>query len=82
MARVLEQIIGSRNQRRLISEPKKASWVNPKVLELQMAMEILSEVFSITTYEVEVMLRERSRPEVRPCKGEYGPWPESFNLVD
>jgi len=82
MAGVLEQIIGPQKQRRLVQRSVKAPWVNPKVLELQTAMEILAEVFGITTSEVEMMLQERSRPEVRPCKGEYGSWPESFSLVD
>ncbi|HPT36666.1 MAG TPA: hypothetical protein PLZ44_00105 [Methanothrix sp.] len=82
MAEVLEQIMGPQKQRQLVQRSVKAPWVNPKVLELQTAMEILAEVFSITISEVEVMLQERSRPEVRSCKGEYGPWPESFSLVD
>ena len=82
MAGVLGRLMGPQRQRRLVQHSGKAPWVNPKALELQTAMEILAEVFGITTSEVEVMLQERSRPEVRPCKGEYGSWPESFSLVD
>jgi hypothetical protein len=80
MAGVLEQIIGPQKQRQLVQRSIKAPWANPKVLELHAAMEILAEVFGITTSEVEGMLQERSRPEVRPCKDEYGSWPESFCL--
>jgi hypothetical protein len=80
MAGVLERIISSQKKRRLVQRSVNAPRANPKVLELQTAMEILAEVFGITTSEVEVMLQGRSRPEVRPCKGEYGSWPESFCL--
>ena len=78
MAGVLERIMGPQNQRRLVQRSEKSPWVNPKVLELQTAMEILAEVFGIRICEVEEMLRERSQTGIRPCEGEYGPWPESF----
>lgn len=60
----------------------KASWVNPKALELQAAMEILAEVFCIRISEVEEMLQQRSEVGVQSCKGEVALWPESFCLVE
>jgi hypothetical protein len=82
MAGVLERIMGSQNQRRLVQRSEKAPWVNPKVLELQTAMEILAEVFGISTPQVEEMLRERSEAGVQSCKGDGALWPESFCLVE
>jgi len=82
MAGVLERIIGPQNQRRLVQRSEKALWVNPKALELQAAMEILAEVFGISTPQVEEMLRERSEAGVQSCKGEAVLWPESFCLAE
>jgi hypothetical protein len=82
MAGLLERIISPQRQRRLVQRSGKAPWVNPKVLELQTAMEILAEVFGISTSQVEEMLRERSEVGVQSCKGEVALWPEGFCLAD
>jgi len=83
MAGVLERIMCPQNQRRLVQRSEKSPWVNPKVLELQTAMEILAEVFGIRICEVEEMLRQRSeKVEVQSCKGEVALWPESFCLAE
>jgi hypothetical protein len=72
MARVLELI---RNpQRRLVIRSEKAPRVDPKTLELQMAMEILAEVFGIRIFEVEEMLLQRSEKTEQ--------WPERFSLAE
>jgi len=60
----------------------KAPGVNPKVLELRAAMEILAEVFGISTSQVEEMLRQRSEVRGLSCKGEVALWPESFCLAE
>jgi len=72
MAGVLELIRSSQNQRRLVKRFVKVPRVNPKVLELQTAMEILAEVFSIRISEVEEMLQQRSENMEQ--------WPEGFTL--
>jgi hypothetical protein len=72
MAGVLERLMGPQNHRRLVQRSGKAPWVNPKVLELQTAMEILAEVFGMRISEVEEMLRERSENMEQ--------WPEGFTL--
>jgi hypothetical protein len=82
MAGVLGRIMGPHNQRRLVQRSKKAPWVNPKVLELQTAMEILAEVFGISTPQVEEMLRQRSEVGTQSCTREVALWPESFCLVE
>ena len=76
MAGVLEliRIRSSQNQRRLVKRFEKAPRVNPKVLELQTAMEILAEVFSIRISEVEEMLQQRSEKMEQ--------WPEGFWLAE
>lgn len=58
--------------------------MNPKLLELQAAMEILAEVFGISTPQVEEMLRQRSEVEIPSCEGEgeVALWPESFCLAE
>jgi hypothetical protein len=70
MAGVLELIRGS--QRRLIIRSETASRADLKALELQMAMEILAEVFGIRPSEVEEMLLQRSEKKEQ--------WPERFLL--
>jgi hypothetical protein len=84
MAGVLGLITGSQSQRRLVVRSEKAPWVDPRVLELQTAMEILVEVFGIRISEVEEMLRQRSEVEVEvpSCSGEGALWPESFCLAE
>ena len=80
MAGVLEQIMGSK--RRLVRHSGKAPWVNPKVLELQTAKEILAEVFGVRISDVEEMLQLRCEVEVQSCSREEGLWQESFCLAE
>jgi hypothetical protein len=70
MAGVLELIRGS--QRRLVILSETTPRADPKALELQMAMEILAEVFGIRIFEVEEMLLQRSEKKEQ--------WPERFWL--
>ena len=49
MAGVLELIRGPQPQRWLFACPKKAPWVDPKILELQAAKEILAEALGSDT---------------------------------
>ena len=80
MAGVLELIRGPQHQRWLFACPKRAPRVDPKVLELQAAKEILAEVFGMRISEVEEMLRQRSEEDVLSCKEDAALWPESFCL--
>jgi hypothetical protein len=82
MAGVLELIMCP--QKRLIVRSGKAPWVDPRVMELQTAMEILAEVFGIGISEVEEMLmaRQRGEVEVQSCSREGALWPESFCLAE
>jgi len=66
MAGVLGFIWGPLRQS--VKRSEKAQWVDPRVLELQSAMEILAEVFGIRVSEVEDMLRMRSEEKEQ--------WPE------
>ncbi len=70
MAGVFELIKG--HQKRLVGRHGAVQRADPKALELQAAMEILAEVFSIKPEDVEEMIRLRS--ENREA------WPESFCL--
>jgi hypothetical protein len=58
--------------------------VNPRLLELQTAKEILGEIFNARPDEVEEMiqnrLEERSWREENRWPDEEGLWPESFCL--
>jgi len=80
MAGVLERMLGSK--RRLIGYSGKAPWVNPKVLELQTAKEILAEVFGVRISDVEEMLQLRCEVEVQSYSREEGLWQESFSLAE
>ena len=71
-------MIGSK--RRLVRHSGKAPWVNPKVLELQTAKEILAEVFGVRIPEVEEMLQLRCEAGIQSCSREEGLWQESFCL--
>jgi hypothetical protein len=82
MAGVLELIRGPQHLRWLFACPKKAPRVDPKVLELQAAKEILAEVFGMRISEVEEMLRQRSETEGQSCNEEKALWPESFCLAE
>ena len=74
MAGVLEQLI--RPQKRAVVH------CNPKALELQMAKEILAEVFRVRVSEVDEMIQNRF--EVTCSEGvvskEEGLWPQEFWL--
>jgi len=80
MAGVLEliRLIGPKNQLSVPSE--RVSQVNSKDLELQAAMEILSEVFGLRISEVEEMLLEKSKAKAQLYGANDGLWPESFYL--
>lgn len=82
MAGVLELIKVIGPQRQLIARQKRAPWVDLKALELQTAMEILAEVFSISISEVEEMLRQRSEVQVQSSSEEGALWPASFCLTE
>jgi hypothetical protein len=56
----------------LVKRSEKVPKVDPRVLELQTAMEILAEVFGIRIFEVEEMLLQRSEKTEQ--------WPEGFLL--
>jgi hypothetical protein len=74
MAGVLEQLI--RPQKRAVV------YCNPKGLELQMAKEILAEVFRVRLSEVDEMLQnrvEKAPSEAACCKND-GLWPQEFWL--
>ncbi len=80
MAGVLEliRLIGPKRQLSVPSE--RISQANSKALELQAAMEILSEVFGLRISEVEEMLLKRSEAKVQSYGEKDGLWPESFYL--
>jgi len=78
MAGVLEQLI--RPQKRAVVHC--TSWMKPKAMELQMAKEILAEVFRVRLSEVDEMIRNRF-DEVHSqeaCGEEAGLWPQEFWL--
>jgi hypothetical protein len=72
MAGVLEQL--RRPRRQLISCNVPMPRVNPDVLQLQAAKEILAEVFGIRISEVDEILKQRHEEKMD--------WPREFRLVD
>jgi hypothetical protein len=70
MAGVLEQL--RRSRRQLVGCNASMPEVNPNVLQLQAAKEILAEVFGIRTSEVDEMLRQRHEENTE--------WPQEFYL--
>jgi hypothetical protein len=56
--------------------------VAPKVLELQMAKEILAEVFHARPADVEEMIQRRLEEKNGPVECEEGLWPVTFCLGD
>ena len=80
MAGVLELIGLTGPKKQLTVTSEKVSLVNSKTLELQAAMEILSEVFGMRISEVEEMLLERSETKAQSYGEKGGLWPESFYL--
>ncbi len=71
MAGVLEQLF--RPQKKVLV------YRNPKALELQMAKEILAEVFRVGLSEVDEMIQNRFRVDDMGTK-EDGLWPQEFWL--
>jgi len=80
MAGVLELIRLIGPKRQLSVPSKRISQANSKALELQAAMEILSEVFGLRISEVEEMLLERGKAKAQLYGASDGLWPESFHL--
>jgi hypothetical protein len=78
MAGVLEQLL--RPQKRAVVHC--TSRMNPKALELQMAKEILAEVFRVRISEVDGMIQNRfeaaGNDDMAPK--ESGLWPQEFWL--
>jgi hypothetical protein len=72
MAGVFELIKGP--QRQLVGRHGAFQRADPRALELQAAMEILAEVFSIRASEVEKMLKQRYEEKIE--------WPQEFCLID
>jgi hypothetical protein len=79
MAGVFELIKGP--QRRLVGRHSVVQRADPRALELQAAMEILAEVFSIRTQEVEEMILSRFE-KVIIGSAEDGLWPREFWLEE
>jgi len=73
MAGVLEQ---------LIRQQKKAMYRDPKAMELEMAKEILAEVFGVKLMEVDEMIQNRFEAAGNDDVGskENGLWPQEFWL--
>lgn len=78
MKGVLGRIISP--QRQLASSSERVQRMNPRAMELHMAMEILAEVFDINVLEVEEMLLQRCKADVQSCDKGEASWPESFSL--
>ena len=80
MAGVLEQLISPQKK----AVVHRTSRMNPKTLELQMAKEILAEVFRIGLSEVDEMIQNRFEkfPSQEACGEEAGMWPQEFWLAE
>ena len=77
MAGVLEQLL--RPQKRAVVHC--TSRMNPKALELQMAKEILAEVFRVRISEVDEMIQDRFEAHLDEARYEEdGLWPREFWL--
>lgn len=70
MAGVLEQIRMPRKQ--LVGRNVPMLGINPKVLQLLAAKEILAEVFGIDVSDVEEMLKQRFEEKIE--------WPQKFHI--
>lgn len=95
MAGVLEQI--RRPGRKLVRDYISSAEIDPKVLELQAAMEILAEVFGINISEIDEMLKlrcedglernvsysrkKRELPLLKHGYNKAGEWPMEFCLA-
>jgi len=80
MAGVLGQLIGP--QKRAVVH--RTSLMNPRALELQMAKEILAEVFRVRISEVNEMIQNRFQTAGSDDTGakENGLWPQEFWLEE
>lgn len=82
MAGVLEQI--RRPRKKLVGNNVPTSKTDPKVLQLQAAMEILAEVFGTDVSDVEEMLRQRYVGRIwavgQRSSPDEGLWPREFCL--
>ena len=80
MAGVLDQLL--RPQKRAVVHC--IFRMNPKALELQMAKEILAEVFKVRLSEVDEMIRNRFQTSGSDDTGnkESGLWPQEFCLKE
>jgi hypothetical protein len=80
MAGVLEQLIGP--QKRAVEH--RTFRMNPKALELQVAKEILAEVFMVRLSEVDEMIQNRFPVAGKDDMGtkEDGLWPQEFWLEE
>jgi hypothetical protein len=74
MAGVFELIMGPQPQKHLVGRYGAVQRTDPRALELQVAVEILAEVFGIRTSEVKEIIRARSE--------EREMWPERFGVLE
>jgi hypothetical protein len=94
MAGVFEQIL--RPRRQLIRFSIPASRADERILELQVAMEILAEIFGTDVSEIDMMLKQRyeerlqgssrrarqEQPFLKHRCDEAGQWPMEFCLAE
>ena len=78
MAGVIEQLIGP--QKRIVVHCTFR--MTPKALDLQVAKEILAEVFRVRISEVDEMIQNRFEkfPTQETCGEDAGLWPQEFWL--
>ena len=78
MAGLFEQLL--RPQKRAVVHC--TSWMKPKAMELQMAKEILAEVFRVRISDVDEMIQNRFEkvPLQEVCCEGDGLWPQEFWL--
>lgn len=76
MAGVFERIKGP--QRQLVGRHGAVLRADPKALELQVAMEILAEVFKVRLSEVDEMIQGRLEEVTWPSDEKKDLWPEMF----
>jgi hypothetical protein len=69
MARTFEQIL--RPRRQVVKCNAIAAKIDQKVLELQAAMEILSEVFDTNISEIELMLKQHYEADMKVPQSSY-----------
>jgi len=69
-------------QKRSVSALDPLPRVNPKILQLQAAKEILAEVFQVRISDVDEMILSRYEVhfEENSCPEDGEPWPKEFQL--